>query len=276
MQDFILSFFIALITAAALSTLVLSVLSKTPYARENYRGVKVIAGSGLIIPINILIHLLLVQIIARPDLASSPISIQMVIFMLISLAILGAIDDLKGDRSTGGFKGHFGRLLKGELTTGSIKALGGGLVAIIAAYPSSSNLFELIIKALAIALFINLFNLLDLRPGRALKVFIILGVAIALMIPWRESLSIWGAVMATGLVLLHVDLSERGMLGDVGSNLLGGLTGYFIVTRASFSINLILLTLLVFINLYSEKRSISELIERVSFLRWLDELGRRV
>ena len=65
------------------------------------------------------------------------------------------------------------------------------------------------------------------------------------------------------------------MLGDTGSNLLGGLAGLWLVlTLGTDRAAVALAVLLVVITLYGEFRSISALVERIPLLRQLDSLGR--
>ena len=57
-------------------------------------------------------------------------------YFLVTLGFgaLGLVDDLAGDRSVGGFRGHLGALRRGRLTTGAAKALGGGGLSLLAGY----------------------------------------------------------------------------------------------------------------------------------------------
>ncbi len=113
----------------------------------------------------------------------------------------GLVDDVFGDPSAKGFRGHLRALAGGRLTTGGLKLLGIGGLALAAALPLSQEvtapdgrwrlpLTALVVwacAALVIALSANLVNLTDLRPGRALKVYSLMatiGVAIAI---WPSS-----------------------------------------------------------------------------------------
>ena len=64
------------------------------------------------------------------------------------------------------------------------------------------------------------------------------------------------------------------MLGDVGSNVLGGLAGIWLVLTLGTEGELVALGMLALITLYGEFRSISALVERNGLLRRLDSLGR--
>jgi hypothetical protein len=64
------------------------------------------------------------------------------------------------------------------------------------------------------------------------------------------------------------------MLGDVGSNVLGGLAGFWLILTLGTEGELVALGALMLITLYGEFRSISALVERNGLLRRLDSLGR--
>jgi hypothetical protein len=120
----------------------------------------------------------------------------------------------------------------------------------------------------------NVFNLLDLRPGRATKAFVLLGAGLAIGSADLRSLWALGLFAAPALVAGTYDLRERAMLGDSGSNLLGALAGLWLVLTLSGTGQLVALALLAAITLYGEFRSISVLIERTPGLRQLDSWGR--
>jgi hypothetical protein len=107
----------------------------------------------------------------------------------------GLIDDLFGDRSVRGFRGHLGGLVRGRVTTGALKVFGIGAAAAYVATDIASTVIERnsdlvaggwtvaatwwaawALVALVIALTANLVNLMDVRPGRALKAYSLLAV----------------------------------------------------------------------------------------------------
>jgi UDP-GlcNAc:undecaprenyl-phosphate GlcNAc-1-phosphate transferase len=118
------------------------------------------------------------------------------------------------------------------------------------------------------------FNLLDLRPGRATKAFVLLGAGLAIGSSDVRPLWTLGLFAAPALVAGAYDLRERAMLGDTGANLLGALAGLWLVLTLSGAGQLVALALLAGITVYGELRSISTLIERTPGLRQLDSLGR--
>ena len=121
----------------------------------------------------------------------------------------------------------------------------------------------------------NLFNLLDLRPGRAGKVFVALGVVLTLGSWDTYALQALGLFIGPALVLLPYDLRERAMLGDAGSNVLGAVAGLWLVLALGPTGEAIALGVLAVLTIYGEFRSISAAVERNPLTRWLDSLGRR-
>jgi UDP-GlcNAc:undecaprenyl-phosphate GlcNAc-1-phosphate transferase len=120
----------------------------------------------------------------------------------------------------------------------------------------------------------NLFNLLDLRPGRAIKAFVLLGAG--LLIGSGDPRPLWavGLFAAPALVAGSFDVRERAMLGDTGASLVGALAGLWLVLTLSSAGQIIALALLLALTIYAEIASLSALIERTPWLRGLDSWGR--
>jgi UDP-N-acetylmuramyl pentapeptide phosphotransferase/UDP-N-acetylglucosamine-1-phosphate transferase len=77
------------------------------------------------------------------------------------------------------------------------------------------------------------------------------------------------------LFYLPYDLKGRVMMGDVGSNLLGATLGMMMVWMFSDLGKMVALGVLILFHLVAEKISFSKVIDQHSFLRSLDDLGRR-
>ncbi len=238
---------------------------------ENYRGWPVVRPLGVVLPIAISAGLLTTLGLAHPA------GVDPAVFVGVAwgFALMGIVDDALGDRSVGGLAGHLAALRQGRLTTGSVKAVIGPLLGFWAALRLGMEGAPAVLGALLIAVAANFFNLLDTRPGRALKVFIAAAsVGFAFSVgagSWR----IWAAIVPPVLVLLLLDLREAGMIGDTGSNVLGGLIGLTFVINFSWPAQLGILVVLAAATIASEKWSFSAAIEGVPVLKWLDELGRR-
>ena len=131
---------------------------------------------------------------------------------------LGALDDLVGDSSSKGLKGHLGALARGEVTTGAVKILGLGLTGLATAAlvdgrtrgharGGAPTLLDTVVGGAVVAGSANLLNLLDLRPGRALKVAVVWG---ALAASRPRSAAAGAAAAGAGLGLLRPDLRRSG------------------------------------------------------------------
>lgn len=188
---------------------------------------------------------------------------------LLGFSALGLIDDLFGDRSAGGFGGHLRALADGRVTTGLVKAVVGGVFALVLAGVAGGGFLAVVVDALLIALFANAVNLLDLRPGRALKAFLPLGGALALTGQFGLA-----ALFGAGIAAWRVDLRARAMMGDAGSNALGAAIGIGALALPLWT-RLLLVVLLIAFHAYTERASLTRAIERNAWLRRLDELGRR-
>ena len=199
------------------------------------------------------------------------------VYFLVTLGFggLGLLDDLKGDRSVGGFAGHLRQLRSGRVTTGAIKALGGGLLSLVAGYliTTPGPLWTALPAALLIALSANTLNLLDLRPGRCLFGFLV-GAAVVLLTLLHEHAAGVGALFwvaaAFAAILYPLDAGGAAMLGDTGSNAFGAVLG---MAGAVFFAPVwqgVLAAALLGLHLWCERYSLTKLIESRPLLRALD------
>jgi hypothetical protein len=120
----------------------------------------------------------------------------------------------------------------------------------------------------------NLFNLLDLRPGRVEKAFALLLAGLCLGAWTPQPLELLGIFIGPALVVAAFTLTERAMLGDTGSNLVGALAGISLLVTLGETGRWIALAVIVALTVYGEFRSISAAIDRIPPLRWIDSLGR--
>ncbi|CAN5317593.1 hypothetical protein BH11ACT1_BH11ACT1_15000 [soil metagenome] len=203
-------------------------------------------------------------------------------------AVFGLIDDLEEDAAeqTKGLRGHLGALARGHVTTGGLKVLGigaGSLVAAAVATPTRGPdgsrrsaagwLFDVATSGALVAASANLVNLLDLRPGRALKATGLAAVPVA--VAGGAGAGVAAALVGVCLAGLESDLDERDMLGDGGANALGAALGAATVLDAPRHVRLALLAGAVGLTLASEKVSFTEVIATTPGLRELDAWGRR-
>jgi UDP-GlcNAc:undecaprenyl-phosphate GlcNAc-1-phosphate transferase len=168
--------------------------------RRNFAGKTVSTGYGVVVWLPATVAL--AWYATHRLTGAAPAATALLLFGMVGLA-----DDLWGDRSVGGFRGHLRQLVeRGRVTTGIIKlAIGGGASLVLGlwvtgdaappmlrvllepAAPSTASLpplpdlaaasppgwlgiLEVLTAAAVIAFSANTLNLLDLRPLRALKV----------------------------------------------------------------------------------------------------------
>lgn len=228
--------------------------------------------------------------------------------LALSAFALGLLDDAYGTPDARGFRGHLLELAGGRVTTGLLKLLGIGLASLAvswaiaavapwglpragAAWDGPTALFTAIAGA-AIALTSNLVNLLDLRPGRALKAYALLGLA-GCVSPLMLLGAIVGGTVRADIVVLDLlalatfvagpliavwryDLGEQGMLGDAGANAMGAVAGFLVVSGLPRALLVAYAAAVLALNLLSEHVSFSAVIDRTTWLARLDVLGRTV
>ncbi len=191
---------------------------------------------------------------------------------------VGFYDDLVGGRpehQAKGFRGHLGALREGRVTSGLAKIVGVGAAGLAASalLPARrrGGLVHTLLGAGVIAGTANLVNLLDLRPGRALKAGLLLGAPLAVGPAGGVAAGPVGACTA----LLPDDLGEKIMLGDAGANALGAVLGVALAARTGTVGRAVLLAAIAGLTATSEKVSFTKVIESTPGLRELDALGRR-
>ncbi len=270
---------LALTVAALVGT---SLLRRPPAGllRTNFRGRDIPVVGGLVIVAGLLAGeaALSVAYLLRTGGRSSVTFLSRDHWGLLVVALgffgLGLLDDLAGGTHARGFRGHVKAMASGQITGGAIKALGGAAVGLVVGALWEHSLGPAILDAAIVALSANLVNLLDLRPGRAAKVYLAAWVALAAG-AWGSAYVVLSLpVAAATLLWLGPDLAERGMLGDVGANLLGAVLGAGAALTLHLRGRLVVLGVLVVLTAASERWSFSRVIERVPPLRWLDNAGR--
>lgn len=233
----------------------------------NYRNQDIPVAIGLVIPLTSVPFTITAVILGLVELRAGIVAV----ITILSFGLLGLIDDTLGSREARGFHGHLRALVQGQITTGMLKAGFGGIIALLVAMINAHGSFVVILDALIIALCANFSNLLDVRPGRAGKFFVLAAAIISICGYGTIPLLL---TVVTVIGYLPWDLRCEVMMGDVGSNVLGALVG-LTLTNLTVGLKLLLLLLLVVIHYYAERHSISEVIERVPVLNYLDQLGRK-
>ena len=134
-------------------------------------------------------------------------------------------------------------------------------------------MFDVATSGALVAASANLVNLLDLRPGRALKATGLAAVPMALA--GGTGAGVAAAIVGVSVAGLESDLDERDKLGDGGANALGAALGAAVALGAPRPIRLALLAGAIGLTLASEKVSFTEVIASTPGLRELDAWGRR-
>lgn len=207
-----------------------------------------------------------------------------------AIGALGAVDDIAepllaartGEATEKGLRGHLGALRRGRLTTGAAKALAIPFAA-AALTSHHRSITDRGIDTVMIAGGANLINLLDLRPGRALKAATALSGAILLADVARSrcrpttgpaALPLLAGVLGTVASAAPQDLTERGMLGDAGANILGAAVGAAASRTLSRPVRVGTALSMIALTAASEKISFSSVIENTRLLAAIDSWGR--
>ena len=210
--------------------------------------------------------------------------------------LAGYIDDVDqgahdGGKVAKGLKGHLGALAHGQVTTGVIKIAGIGASALAASALVGSKTTsvggkaaDLALNTVLIAGTANLANLLDLRPGRALKATVLVAAPLSYFScaaaktpasPASAQRLLASGLNAAAITALVEDLQETTMLGDTGANAAGALLGTSLAANDSRKLRLGATLGVVGLILASEKVSFSKVIAANPALNWLDQLWRR-
>lgn len=262
---------ISFVITSIVLPLLLDMLKRAGFVRLNFEGNSIPAGVGFIFFLATLVTVTISFITWPPWLQKHGLAFVMA---LATMSLLGFIDDVIGTGEVRGLRGHFKSFLAGRLTTGALKALGGGVLAILVS-STTAPFREIVINALVVVLSINLVNLLDLRPGRAAKGFMLTGIFVAVAGWQQPELVFLASVMGSMLAYIPYDLRARAMMGDSGSNALGAALGLVAVWVLTPSVKVGYLIVLAAVNLFAEKYSITAVIARSRVLSYLDRLWRR-
>ena len=247
--------------------------------RQNYRGRETAFPLGALIATAGLVALApLAFLDDRADLDLLDPDLRRWITFVIGVAFLGFLDDALGRGAVAdtprGWRGHARALGEGRLSTGAIKAVGAVALAAYAVSGTGREAFGYLADVALLVLATNLFNLLDLRPGRAEKALVLLMAGLCLGAWTVEPLEVTGIFGGAVLAGAALTLRENAMLGDTGSNLIGALAGVALLTTLDETGRLIALVVILGLTIYGEFRSISRAIEAIPPLRSLDSLGR--
>jgi hypothetical protein len=254
-------------------------LREAGLVRRNYRGATLAFPLGAVLATAALVALApLAFLDDRGDLDLLEPDLRRWLPYLLGIAFLGFLDDALGqgqaEATPRGWRGHWAALREGRLSTGAIKAIGALALAAYVVSGRGLESWHYLADVALLVLATNLFNLLDLRPGRAEKALVLLGAGLCLGAWTAAPVELLGIFLGPVLVGAWLTLRERAMLGDTGSNLIGAIAGVWLLTVLGGDARLVALAMVAALTVYGELRSMSAAIESVPPLRWLDSLGR--
>jgi UDP-GlcNAc:undecaprenyl-phosphate/decaprenyl-phosphate GlcNAc-1-phosphate transferase len=270
---------LSLAVGLAVVPAVVAALRARGLVRANYRGVAVAFPAGIAIPLAAALALALHWYLDPLGSRAYVREAGPALLYVAGVSLLGLADDLLGRARPDapeprGWRGHARAALGGRLSTGLVKAAGALVLALLVLSGRDLGAAGYALAVLLLVLVTNLFNLLDLRPGRSIKALVLLGAGLTAGSLDLAPLLTLGLVLGPIVVLGPFDLRERAMLGDTGSNAVGAVAGLWLVLTLPAPGQALALVLAAAATLYGEFRSISALIERTPGLRELDSLGR--
>lgn len=253
------------------------ILAAPVLARENYRGHRLATAGGILIVLAVLVVEAGRAVLGALGVGDQPgltTDRALVLLAVFGFGLLGLLDDLVGDGTARGFRGHVGALLQGRITTGFLKLFGGaGVAVVLVATPGFATGRRLLVDAVLIALAANLGNLLDRAPGRTLKCAAVAYVPLAIVLGGSAAGVAIAPAMGAAFALLPDDLSERLMLGDTGANVVGAVLGLGVVLGTGETTRLVALGAVAALTVLAEVSSFSRIIDATPPLRFLDRLG---
>jgi len=187
----------------------------------------------------------------------------------------GLVDDL-GPDGPRGIRNHLRSVAGGRVTTGLLKmvVIGGSAIAVVVLLPRREG-YAAVAGVVLLAGCANVWNGLDVVPGRCLKAFLVPGVAFVAWGTIADTPALVGLLIGAVLVL-PFDLRESAMLGDGGANMVGFAAGIALFEILPNPWVVVAACVAVLLNVAAETSSFSRVIERTPPLRWVDTLGRRL
>lgn len=193
---------------------------------------------------------------------------------IFGAALIGLLDDAAGDRRATGLRGHWRQLASGRLSTGALKALFIPLLSLFLAYDAAKPVIWTFIDGAIIAMSANILNLLDVRPGRAIKAgMTLLLLVLPAMSADSRLAALWGIIALAVVTYAPVDLQAKAMLGDSGANAFGLAAGWLAVHSWGAWSKVTLFLVFASLHVVSERTSLSSVIDKNRFLRAFDRWG---
>jgi hypothetical protein len=236
---------------------------------ENHRGVPVPRILGIALAIDAAVWTVAYAIAAETGAAGCG---SLAGLLLVFGA--GLLDDLAPDGPRG-IRNHLRSVAGGRMTTGLLKVVVilGSAILVVVLLPERQG-YATVAGIVLLAGCANVWNGLDVAPGRCLKAFLVPAVAFAAWGTIADAPALVGLLIGAVLVL-PFDLRESAMLGDGGANMLGFAAGIGLYEILPDAWVIVAAGVALLLNVAAETTSFSRLIERTPPLRWVDALGRR-
>ncbi|MDQ0256236.1 hypothetical protein J2S74_003654 [Evansella vedderi] len=257
-------FIVILILTGALFYVITFLFNKFRWQVINYKGKSVPYSLGTIFILLILMDYIILQNIVSHIVA---------LFYLVTIWLLGFIDDRYGKPYPKGIRGHLKLFVqKYEISTGFLKAVGTVLVSLFYIMFPRELGAPLWISFLLLIFLPHTMNLLDTKPLRVWKVALIIITVPLLFLQWN--LWVFGGYILILIMWAFYESRMLAMLGDNGATLIGALGA---VTAVQTNMGHLITFLLLFslcITWIAEKVSIQKWVENTPGLRQIDKLGR--
>ncbi len=243
----------------------------------NHRGRQVVVWLGSALVLALVVWVLVASALSWVAAGHLRPGRRRLLWVLAGIAITylaGLYDDYRPARTRGVVR-QLAALRHGRVTPGVVKLVAITAAAAFTAWMLGDRGIRFVLAVPVVAGAANVWNLLDVVPGRALKWFLPAAVGLAAASGVSEYRTLAAAAVGISVALLVLDLLELGMLGDGGSNVLGFVVGVGLVDTLSTAGLAIALAAVLVVHALAETVTLSRLIDAAPPLRWFDRLGRR-
>lgn len=200
--------------------------------------------------------------------------LNLVLAGCLPVFLAGLYDDYRPARTSGLIR-QLVAVLHGRVTSGVVKAAAILASALAVAWALHGRGLRLGLGTAVIAGAANLWNLLDVVPGRSLKFFLPAVATLGLAAGGTAYPQLAATAFVVGAAALAIDLLEIAMLGDSGSNVLGFIIGVGLFLAVPTWGLALCLAALLGLHVLAETVTLTRLIRDAPPLRWFDDLGRR-
>lgn len=244
-------------------------------ARSNYRGAKLnpLLGLAIGIPALGVLGWLLGFRAVSGEWGSPETAYAWTVLAATLVLVAGLADDLSHGQVRG-LRGHLRAAARGEFTTGLMKVVacvGAGLMVVVGL--GGRPVPVMAAGVILISGSCNVWNGLDVAPGRAMRPFLLMAIPLAFAGTGSAPQALLFLIFLASLPAARADFRERAMLGDCGSNLLGFAVGAAAYAALDDTWVLASAVAVVVLNLVAETVSFSVVIRRSALLRWFDRIG---